>query len=388
MKKITIISLLTLTIITFILGVVWLGLILLIVAGIYSLASSKLKFILFIKKQKWMTAALSLLAVITVAIFIRVFVLEVYEIPSGSMENTLIPGDKIMVNKLYYGPNLPQSPFEIPWVNLLFYINKEARAHIDSVWWRSNRISGFSAIEQGDIMVFIPPLKKQEAFIKRCVALPGDEIKIISSQLFINDINPLFENTNEIKHNFNVYVNDPKAFRLFLNDNHYDAYHNSSDTCVRLNLANIQLKTLVKQNFIDSVIVNAIPIDGKPHSYPRYKKEPWTLDNWGPLIVPYKGMTIKMNEYNREMYRKVLRQQEETGYTRKQGKDFLRDEEITTYTFTKDYYFMMGDNRHNSADSRFWGFVPEEKIIGKATTVLWSFREGEMKWKRIMKNIR
>jgi len=119
-------------------------------------------------------------------IFIRLFLIEVYQIPSDSMKDTLITGDKILVEKLTYGPHTPVSPFEVPWVNLLFYLNKNARTKIDSIWWEPGRLKGTGALRNGDVIVFRRPEKKEVYFIKRCIGLPGDTISIKNGIVFIN----------------------------------------------------------------------------------------------------------------------------------------------------------------------------------------------------------
>ena len=129
---------------------------------------------------------LLVLMILFSVIFIRFFLIEVYQIPSDSMKDTLISGDKILVEKLTYGPRTPVSPFEVPWVNLFFYLNKNARTKIDSVWWGPGRLKGTGALRNGDVIVFRRPEKKEVYFIKRCIGLPGDTISITSGKVFIN----------------------------------------------------------------------------------------------------------------------------------------------------------------------------------------------------------
>ena len=121
---------------------------------------------------------LLILTIFAFSIALRLFVFEIYAIPSSSMEHTLIPGDKVLVNKLLIGPRMPRSPFEIPWVNLVFMLNKDAREKIDEKWWPYRRWKGFSKIKHNDIIVFESLVKEDIIFIKRCIALPGDGFRL------------------------------------------------------------------------------------------------------------------------------------------------------------------------------------------------------------------
>ncbi len=140
------------------------------------------------KARKWVKTIFTFTGIFVIAILFRVFVIEIYSIPSGSMEDTLHPGDKVLVNKLVYGPKLPSSPYDIPWVNLIWYLQANASANIDSVYWQHRRLKGFSTIKRADVMVFSHPLwgGRNNFFIKRCVALPGDTLAIESGRVKIN----------------------------------------------------------------------------------------------------------------------------------------------------------------------------------------------------------
>lgn len=387
MKKTIHITLLILATLTLVFGVAWLAIILLIINGIYFLANSKLKFIRYIKSHKWLSWSISVLTVFTVAIFIRLFVIEIYQIPSGSMEDTLLVGDKIMVNKLQYGPVPPQSPYEIPWVNLFFYFNKDARAKQHEVWWNTSRIGGFSNIERGDVMVFRIYKKKKNFLIKRCVGLPGDEIKIIDGKLLVNDKTPRLESIPKIKQKQIIYLNNTDDFKLYAENMGDEMYVYSTHKTVKTIMTREQLSKLENQSFVDSIRVDVQQPDGTIHAYPRVKDIDWTFDFWGKMKTPYKGMKITLNKENVKLYAHLLKVQEGMKHKVVDGYIFVDGVRLDNYTFKKDYYFMMGDNRNNSRDSRWWGFIPKERIEGQATRVLWSFYQGEMKWKRIMKRI-
>ncbi|TKG93342.1 S26 family signal peptidase, partial [Puteibacter caeruleilacunae] len=145
-RKINIILFLAMGVFVAVLGLWWLTLGVGVLGCIYWLSRSKRRWVDWIRRKTWCWAPITLVGVFLFAIAVRVFLLEIYGIPSESMEDTLLVGDKIVVSKLNYGPRLPQSPFEIPWINVLFYFNKDARARINDKWWGYDRLTGLDGI--------------------------------------------------------------------------------------------------------------------------------------------------------------------------------------------------------------------------------------------------
>lgn len=275
-----------------------------------------------------------LITVFFLAILFKTLLFATFTIPSTSMEETLQPGDQVFVSKMHYGPRLPRSPFEVSWVNVLFYLNKSARSRIDSTWWKYKRIEGFSKVSRYDVVVFDFPGKERGTFlIKRCIGLPGESL--------------------EIKHGL-VYCNN----------------------------GNVPLP--------NSAIAGTTEIktDSLPTAYPYNAAFLWSADNFGPVSVPKKGMKIEMTEANYILYKNAINDFEGENVAYVSGVCTLNGKPLEHYTFKQDYYFMMGDNRHNSADSRAWGFLPEEGIIGKATLVLFNYNEGKFQWSRFLKKIK
>ncbi|MDP3446415.1 MAG: signal peptidase I, partial [Ignavibacteria bacterium] len=169
-------------------GLYWLALGVLFVFLICVLFKSKLSVFVWIRKHSFVSSMISIVAIFLLAISMRVFFIEIFSIPSGSMEDTLLPGDKVLVSKLNYGPAMPKSPYEVPWFNLIWYLSADKTTNMDSIYWDYKRLSGFSSVKRGDVAVFIHPLwgKRNNFFIKRCVALPGDTLQIIDGVVYVS----------------------------------------------------------------------------------------------------------------------------------------------------------------------------------------------------------
>ena len=226
-----------------------------------------------------------LITIILLAVCLRVFVFEIYTIPSGSMVNTLLTGDKILVSKLNYGPKLPRSPFEIPWLNVLFYLNKKTRAKADTTWWKYKRLPGFSGINRGDIIVFQFPGNNKDVFVKRCAALPVDTFQIIDSDVFIN--NRLQSPPVESKRVYRVWYNNISSFNIItdsLNIPVYDWWTAEQDSFREIKLTSRQKEQLSGIACIDSITSGIKATDFTTNYYPWNERYLWTLNNMGPFI--------------------------------------------------------------------------------------------------------
>ncbi|MDP3644657.1 MAG: signal peptidase I [Bacteroidota bacterium] len=204
-QKYYIFILITLVIILAVQGLWWFTFGLLVTGGLILLFLSQFRFFVWLRKKAWISTPITLIGIFLLAIAIRLFLIEIYAIPSGSMEDTLIVGDKVLVNKLQIGPRMPKSPFEIPWINLFFYLNKNTRTKMDSAWWNYHRLNGFNTIRRNDVIVFNHPDAKSDFFIKRCIALPGDSLIIIDGMTFING--KVLDTSMLSKTNYQFYFN-------------------------------------------------------------------------------------------------------------------------------------------------------------------------------------
>ncbi|WP_434035527.1 signal peptidase I [Formosa sp. 4Alg 33] len=329
------------------------------------------------------------LMLLFVAIGIRVFIADIYLIPSSSMENTLYPKDVILVNKLKYGPSLPRSPYEIPWVNIYYLLQDNTKEAVTKKHWEAKRLVGTSTIKQGDVMVF-KNFKRDVVFVKRCVGIAGDTFKIVNGEIYIN--NTLYNAPKHIRNTYAFKVKQPEILYKTIDSLHINTrfYSLKNDGHWKeAELSYLEKEKLQSLGVIDSVM----PLDDtnalkKINLFPIYDKDKaWTLDNYGPIVIPKVGMQIHLTDDNLKLYSRLLKKHENTIIKKRDNHFFIGEKIVTSYTFKKNYYFMMGDNRKYSRDSRYFGFVPEEKIIGKVQCVLFSNKDDDFQWNRLFKGV-
>ncbi len=350
--------------------------------------------------REWLDAGIF---AVVAATLIRTFLFEAYTIPTPSMEKSLMVNDYLFVSKMHYGARIPMTPLSFPFVhNIMPVIG--GKSYSTAVQWDYKRLPGFGKIDRYDDVVFnypqdtvwnnSRPIDKKDNYIKRCVAIPGDSLQIINRVLYINGqkgYNPMFKQFNyyvstsqgnpvdeEILSDLDIYPNTDyfnvsKPFEFSLTDG-------DVENLKKIPGIKIELQT-EKEGVRDSLPGYGIfPQD--PSNFP------FNVDFYGPIWIPKKGVTININPSNIALYVTIIRQYE--GHTlTADGNNILIDGKVATqYTFAMDYYWMMGDNRHNSADSRYWGFVPENHIVGKAWFIWMSYGPKGIRWNRIGRSIK
>lgn len=337
---------------------------------------------------------------VVAATLIRGFILEAYVIPSGSMEKSLLVGDFLFVSKLSYGPRVPMTPIAFPFAHHTMPL-VGGKAYIEAVKIPYKRLPGFQKIERNDVVVFNFPMEadapynrpvdKRENYIKRAVGIPGDTISMFEGQIFIG--NEEGYNPPQAQLDYLVYTDGSGLNLNRLHDLRIESYPNQVEPYI-LFLTEENKKLVESWDNVRSVIPNIRP-NGTPEIgiFPNNQKYAWNLDNFGPFVIPSKGMTIKLDETNYEIYERAIRVYEGNEITMESGIISINGERTQNYTFKMDYYWMMGDNRHNSEDARIWGFVPEDHIVGKAQFVWLSIDEkgsffDKVRWNRIFMKIK
>jgi signal peptidase I len=348
------------------------------------------------KSREWVEA---IAFAVVAATLIRTFFIEAYTIPTSSMEKSLLVGDFLFVSKVNYGARAPMTPLSFPFAhNTMPVVGGNSYSSLFSMPYL--RLPGFQKIKNNDVVVFNYPFEdgrpvdKKENYIKRCIAIAGDSILVRNQQVFINGV--AAENPPKMQHKYFVKTDGGGFSQKTLKEldiTEGAALSPNGDFEITMTEeARLKMKKMQFVKQCDSVVqMQDVFVE---YIFPFRKELPWNVDNFGPLYVPRKGDVITLDTINYWLYERVIRTYElNQSFEMRDGKFYLNGNPITQYTFKQDYYFMMGDNRHNSADSRFWGFVPHDHIVGKALFIWLSLDANEsnilnkIRWRRLFRGI-
>ena len=382
------------------------------------------------ESKPWLYTVLSWVDAIVFALvavyFINLYIFQNYQIPSSSLEKTLRVGDFLYVSKMAYGARVPQTPLSMPLVqHTMPNWLGGGKSYLDKPHWEYKRLKGWTSPKKGDIVVFnfpagdtvctrmqnpdyytlryaygetfirqrkdifgdivTRPVDRRENYVKRCVGTPGDSLRIINNVVYTK----LKIKNSKLKISDAEWQREPEREGLQLNyfvqtDGHIfgakylDKLGISMADRIQIDattwhfpLTQAMKEELEKNPHVVSVMVE--PSDRGGHVYPLGHNE-WTRDNYGPIYIPRKGDKILITEENYWLYKRIA-----------EAYEFQPMRIGEEYTFAMDYYWMMGDNRHNSADSRYWGFVPEDHIVGRPVFIWLSLDKDKHKirWNRI-----
>ena len=383
------------------------------------------------KLVEWVDA---LIFAVIAATFIKLFFIEAYTIPTSSMEKSMMVGDYLFVSKTAYGPKMPNTPISFPFVHNTMPHTRSLQSYSTLIHYPYRRIAGTGKVRNDDVVVFnfpegdtvsvnlqetssyyelvrlygrdrvwsdkrtfgdivYRPVDKRENYIKRCIAIPGDSLKIVNGEVFVNGM--LQKKIPGIQYKYLVTTNGEalnEALLEKLDISHSELEGNGAQYLLSLTTA--QYERLDGLKFIQSRERYLIPAgEGDPALFPHDPKLGWNLDNFGPVWIPKKGVTINLTLSNLPFYKRVIGVYERNNLEVKDGVIFINGSPALSYTFKMDYYWMMGDNRYNSADSRYWGFVPEDHIVGKASFVWLSLDKNKsflskIRWNRFFMGVK
>lgn len=356
------------------------------------------------KKEKseiksWFNA---ILFAVIAATILRTFLIEAYTIPTSSMEKSLLIGDFLFVSKVSYGPRVPMTPIAFPLVHHTLPFTQKTPAYLKWIQLNYYRMKGFGDIERNDCVVFnYPaddalhperPIDKKENYIKRCVGIPGDVLEIKNTDLYVNGEPQTI--TEKMRNQFRYYVKTDGTLFSERTLNKYNIYEGqilsrNGDYELMLNdqsLEAIKRFTYVKK--VEKIVIDkGIKVNSPELIFPEDNFN-WNLDNFGPIKVPQKGSQVDISTDNIELYRRIIETYENNKLEVIDNEIYINDNLASSYTFNMNYYWMMGDNRHNSLDSRYWGFVPEDHVVGKALFIWMSWDKNKtginkIRWNRL-----
>ena len=389
--------------------------------------------------REWIDAAVF---AIVAATLIRTFIFEAYTIPTPSMEKTLLVNDFLFVSKFAYGPRIPNTPLALPfmhhtimgtntksyveWIHIPYkrwfpkpvqrrdvvVFNFPVNDTLINDYEHGSQVTYYQVIQSrmlaeniseaearqrvldqyGD-MIITRPVDKRENFIKRCTAIAGDTLQIKNRVIYINNV----EQPLPPHHEFSYLVTttgplDPDVLNSIgiqdniddRNKNQVEMLNNNTYQISMSDEEKVQLKMMPGVKDIQPAPLNEY--DKSPILFPFVASYNWSVDDYGPIWIPKKGATIQLTPDNVVRYKRCIATYEENKFEERNGQYFINDKPATTYTFKMNYYWMMGDNRHNSLDSRFWGFVPEDHVVGKASLIWFSYDKGP-RWSRLFQKI-
>ncbi len=399
------------------------------------------------KLVEWIDALI--FAVIAVTL-INIFLFQNYKIPTGSMEKTLLIGDHLYVSKVAYGPRIPNTPISFPFTQNTLPLTNGVKSYVEWVELPYKRLAGFGQVKRDDAVVFnFPagdtvvlahtnmsyysivrdsaemlrlkdlyygrpartsseyynlgrqsvwnhyeivsrPVDKRDNYIKRCVAIPGDTLQIINKRVYTNG-KPQQEYPG-IQFSYYIYLKEGEniADKVFQRMEIYDIQR--SGNVIHAYLTNDEVKNIRSFKSVREIIGNDYFDAYSPDYFPNDTNYQWTLNNFGPLYIPRKGATIEINTRNLCLYERIISYYEQNDLQVRDGQIYINGQPATTYTFRMGYYWMMGDNRHSSLDSRFWGFVPEDHIVGKPKLIWLSIDKNKkfisrIRWERMFKTM-
>lgn len=364
----------------------------------------------------------SILFAVVAATIVHAYFIQPFTIPTSSMEKTLLVGDFLFVSKLHYGARIPMTSVAFPMVHDTIPV-VHTKSYLEWPQFPYLRLPGFEKVERNDIVVFnwpvdtVPyfrysgskhfykPIDKKSNYVKRAVAVAGDSLQIINGQVYVNG------DSSELPARANPqtsYLVQGKG-QGFSPQALYQVYDITDPVMVVGQDNNIFRFSAISEDKLEKFKNNpnvarvARIVDStktlKTNIFPRYLQNTWNIDNFGPIYIPEKGATVKITPETIPFYRHIIEVYEgsEIGLKNtidiKENQVLLNGQPLNSYTFKQNYYWMMGDNRHNSEDSRYWGYVPENHIVGKPVFIWMSWDSNasgffeSIRWDRVFTTV-
>ncbi|RRN76705.1 signal peptidase I [Pseudoxanthomonas sp. SGD-10] len=347
--------------------------------------------------REWLDA---IVFAVIAATIIRGLFIEAYTIPTGSMERSLLVGDFLFVSKVNYGARTPITPIAFPFAHHSMPVTG-TKAYWDGWQLPYYRLPGLQKIKRNDVVVFnypmdadaplSRPIDKRENYIKRCLAIGGDTLAINDGIVYVNG--KIADEPENSQTEYYVKTNGSDFNPMALKELDVDVMQTPSRDVFVFVMPKSEVEKVKAFSNVEVVReINSDKGEFREEIFPHNPKLPWNQDNYGPIIVPKEGWTVSLDSLTMPVYERAISIYEGNQLEVKEDGYYINGEKSDTYTFKQNYYWMMGDNRHNSADSRYWGFVPEDHIVGKALFIWMSWNsEGsflsKIRWNRLFRGI-
>ncbi len=354
----------------------------------------------------------SIVFAIIAATIVHTYFMQPYTIPTSSLEKTLLVGDFLFVSKFHYGARTPMTTVAapmvhdtLPFVKIRSYLNKPQLPYF--------RIPGFQKIERNDIVVFSwpvdtveqffkktnrrirKPIDKKSNYVKRCVAIAGDSLEIKDGYIYINGERTTLPDRAKPQYKFYVNTGGQQLSRNMIS-NRYQVrdgeWGQMQDGNYIINLTDQEAAQLAKNPTVNEItkIIDPKGIDG--HVFPNVSSLGWNKDNYGPIYIPEKGKSVTLNKATLPFYKKIITEYEKNTLIVNGDEILINGKDVNSYTFKQNYYWMMGDNRHNSEDARYWGYVPFDHVVGKPVFIWMSWNSSgkglnKIRWERMFTTV-
>ncbi|MBZ4035091.1 signal peptidase I [Flavobacterium sp. 17A] len=370
----------------------------------------------------------SLVFAIIVATLVHTYIIQPFTIPSSSLEKTLYTGDFLFVSKINFGARVPMTSIALPMVHdsipflgtKSYLFNDDFTKKETSLWNKFQlpyfRFPALEDIKRNEIVVFnqpadtlrnmdnfnpdrnyYKPIDKKTNLVKRCVGIAGDTLEIRQGDIFINGKLSVLPKSAKAQYNFLIDTKGQAISQDELKhtygareglkyDNGYFALTNNGEYF--LTLTDEEAKLIARNPVVKSVKKQLTPKGEDGNVFPHIKSLGWNFDNYGPIYIPKKGKTVKLNMETLPFYKRIIEEYEHNSLKIEGKQIIINGKPTDTYTFKQDYYWMMGDNRQNSLDARFWGFVPFDHVIGKPVFIWFSWEKdatgiNKIRWNRV-----
>ena len=352
----------------------------------------------------------SLLFAIVVATIVHTYVMQPYTIPTSSLEKSLLVGDFLFVSKFHYGARVPMTTVAMPMVHDTIPLTHR-KSYCNWPQLPYFRFPGVSKIEKNDIVVFNwpvdtvykffdkskrkadKPIDKKSNYVKRCQGTPGDTLQIKEGVVFINGKQLVLPERAKPQYSYTVTTNGSTFDETYLlKELHVTDYHQQiAATTYIFSALTEESATRLKSNPIVTNIIRNVSHDAEPTVFPQISNN-WNKDNYGPIYIPQAGKRIDLTVGNLPFYKRIITEYEANELKVNGTEISINGKPTNSYTFKQDYYWMMGDNRHNSEDSRYWGYVPENHIVGKPVFIWMSLDPNtkgfaKIRWERMFTTV-